>query len=1073
MGDLGGGFAYDDADALMGQIAQWFPRLTHLHAWGVVGLREISALPQDLRVLDLRQCRALERLPGLPVGLETLDLDGCAALRSLPGGDALAALKYLHVDNCRQLPWKAETAVAGQTNLQKFLKSCCALREFTACGLDRIMGTLSLPESPLRKLVLAGCSRISAIEPGSTWDQLEHLNVNGCHALGCLPVPTGGAEPSAGQLQYLLTHDCPLLRHLGNPTEDQSDDNLRLDLRRVHRSRHEAQSTAAMLRAMMLLRMNPVNSYMAKLLFLGNGRCGKTTAANALRWLYMNPTERSENRGCNPSRYSGPTPDIAFDSVKMSFTDGGSVFPGTAHFWDFGGQEMYRNTHRIFAEAGSVFVIAVASEEEHQRRIQNDPKQTPIANPSEYEKENQYYLLSYWLDYIRSARKLMSIDDFGMAIADRDDPLGVVILYTGRPPKSGVSVQEYLIRQAGAYRKLIEDGRISHYHVDFGEETWEDRCGAFKRKVEQLLSGAADAYGIMLPKAFDTLREKCGKIVSDGKKETLDESGWESLVGESLDATNRERAGLVGEVSRGACEYLHECGIVFKVGSTVVVDQKKTILRMYQCIARMRSLLFGRYGMPLPGDQLWELLGKAMENVAGDGITEMADRVKLMQEMLEKCGYLQKAEYLEDWAVIHPELLPEEKGHIEDKANKAWRTVAAGGVGWRNDSLALVGLKSAILGAHDYRRVAAWIVKHGLYVGKRWGQAAGQIVGSAAEPPSDPRALQWIGWKDGFQMTIRAADGSTLGVVRMRWRPIPREKEESEDAGPEKDPRVVSLAGGILIEVLSQMPDNGAEWLAGVLAEANGPLAELRDHLDKIDPFSGSAHREPLRSSPRGAGQPSWRKFGVMARSRMDVAFSYRGIDSEVVDRICGILRRQVPGIGLVFYTDTSEERRDRVFLQEVYDDLRDADVLVVVASEKYFEQPNLETGANLYCPVELADAVREFHISCRRPAEKTIVLRADTPGGRVGSQNLDPAVKKVLNEFNKIVEGRFRSEDRAGVRLYELKVYDEIFRYRVSDTVIDDFCSKVCGSLLSNSRESDEDLAKRIRSALGWERGP
>jgi hypothetical protein len=204
----------------------------------------------------------------------------------------------------------------------------------------------------------------------------------------------------------------------------------------------------------------------------------------------------------------------------------------------------------------------------------------------------------------------------------------------------------------------------------------------------------------------------------------------------------------------------------------------------------------------------------------------------------------------------------------------------------------------------------------------------------------------------------------------------------------------------------------------------------------------------------------------------MDVAFSYRGSDSEFVDRICAVLRKRVRSIGLVFYTDASEERKKHVFLQEVYDDLRNADVLVVVASEKYFEKPDLETGANLYCPVELADAVRELHTSGTRTPQKTIVLRADTAGGMVRSSDLDGAIRKVLNDFNEIVEERQRNNDTAGVRGYEMEVFDAIFRYGKSETIINGFCSKVGASRLADRKESDDAIADRILKALGWASG-
>src|SRR5688500_3768097 len=70
--------------SLPDDLAERFPKLTHLYLWRIEGLRTLPALPADLECLDVRGCGDLEGLPELPKTLETLDIGECVKLQRLP-----------------------------------------------------------------------------------------------------------------------------------------------------------------------------------------------------------------------------------------------------------------------------------------------------------------------------------------------------------------------------------------------------------------------------------------------------------------------------------------------------------------------------------------------------------------------------------------------------------------------------------------------------------------------------------------------------------------------------------------------------------------------------------------------------------------------------------------------------------------------------------------------------------------------------------------------------------------------------------------------------------------------------
>ena len=72
----------------------------------------------------------------------------------------------------------------------------------------------------------------------------------------------------------------------------------------------------------------------------------------------------------------------------------GRAEPTTVHVWDFGGQEIYHNTHRLFASEGTVFVIVTTHRDTHTARLDKEIKdrrhETQAMSREEFETQNTY-----------------------------------------------------------------------------------------------------------------------------------------------------------------------------------------------------------------------------------------------------------------------------------------------------------------------------------------------------------------------------------------------------------------------------------------------------------------------------------------------------------------------------------------------------------------------------------------------------------------------------------------------------------------------------------------------------------
>lgn len=112
-----------------------------------------------------------------------------------------------------------------------------------------------------------------------------------------------------------------------------------------------------------------------KILLLGSGGAGKTTLNLSLR-------------GISQSHNPGSTHGILLEENPIADSSDGLTKTVHRTIWDFGGQELYHNTHTIFLKTNAVFVIVWNGEPNDFNINSQDPQN--IQRP-----------LRYWLDYIK------------------------------------------------------------------------------------------------------------------------------------------------------------------------------------------------------------------------------------------------------------------------------------------------------------------------------------------------------------------------------------------------------------------------------------------------------------------------------------------------------------------------------------------------------------------------------------------------------------------------------------------------------------------------------------------------
>lgn len=363
--------------ALPENLRELYPRLTHLHVWNVQLGESLPLLPSGLEVLDLRHASGLTAIAALPSGLKTLVLEDCLDLVDLQigGGDDLAELEDLSLAgsaklDCATISYLAQSA----PNVRRLdLSKLPALdswvndwpEQLERIDLNACENLVELPElwpKRLRRLGLRGAKALRSLDGLQALAGIDYLDLRGCASLREFPRFKSGAYPRTLYLHGSGITAPPAAEH------GEEDENV-------------AEKTEKFFDEIAAFGSGEAKA--CKLLLLGNGYAGKTHFAQLL------------TTGAS-ARPRGSTHGVQFWPWKLAIkNERGEKRSVAMQIWDFGGQEIYHGTHRLFASAGSVFVVLWNPDEEAEAQ-----KREP---PSSYEDEKRP--LVYWLDYIHEICK--------------------------------------------------------------------------------------------------------------------------------------------------------------------------------------------------------------------------------------------------------------------------------------------------------------------------------------------------------------------------------------------------------------------------------------------------------------------------------------------------------------------------------------------------------------------------------------------------------------------------------------------------------------------------------------------
>ena len=355
-----------------------FPNLKQLCLWRIDNLTKVPELPRQLQTLDVRHCPELAALPcgNLPTTLTRLIIADCPALSNEPRDTADSScfdlLRELRLPGPHGLsPLWIKSLVRRAPELRTLdLTRCTQLDDLPSLPsrledlrLDECTGLQALPSqwpSNLRRLGLRRATQLQTL-PRRWPKSIDYLDLAYAERLRQLPRPT------AKWPRTLFLYGSGIVQPPASQHGSAEDENV-------------AAATDNYFKSIDLVGEGEVRR--CKVLVLGNGGAGKTCLSAAL----------DPEGDLQEAMRLGSTHGVHFLRWDLEARVGGRNENVQLHLWDFGGQEIYHNTHRLFASKGTVFIVAWKPEQDGCQ---------PAANHQNYQDE--WRPLRYWIDYIRDA----------------------------------------------------------------------------------------------------------------------------------------------------------------------------------------------------------------------------------------------------------------------------------------------------------------------------------------------------------------------------------------------------------------------------------------------------------------------------------------------------------------------------------------------------------------------------------------------------------------------------------------------------------------------------------------------
>lgn len=909
--------------ALPADFASQFPKLTHLYLWSLSELSTLPKLPDSLKWLDVRGCAQLEEL-SLPNSLEALDVGNCSSIQRLNGAVPIR-LARLYINGCKAL---------DKRRLGLFLESLREseqdlLIEFDASDCPAIESIEDLPRS-IKKLVLKACQNLRTLDDVGEFRELCHLNIAQCPSLASLP----DLPP---KVQYLEMQGSDNLRSFMNQNVGKVD---RENETNVARSFHTRKKFGSELSC----------AAFAKLLFLGDGRVGKSTLAKRLQWSELSAEQRKilANAHLEPSDDEKSTHKMRFwnwntrlqltgdQATDLNMRAEAANLPtpcdlehridGSVRLWDFGGQEIYHQTHRLFASAGSVFLIVWRDEEIDEQTLLNAmPANT--CTREEWLAWNGRRSLDYWLEYVESINP-----DAKVALVCTCCPQG-----KNRP---GWELR--------APRRAAK-GTLPCFYVDSLDEKDCQTNPQFRELVNWIRDSCgaeAVSNGILQPAYFGSVARYVDELLQENqqrreRKEKADHLLTDWPVWQSTLMTRHQESGdsalsLAVDDTLTITNYLHGCGHLFYLKDSatqaVLIDQDWATDLIYSMFSPLSSLAERIKNSDGVFDSHWLTADPHWQTLHND-----FERQQILRYMQE-CGIIVPLVSREDSRSGAELLLATEKWLLppyETLERKLQATIEVARIAGHDYEA--FSFEDTTINAFDFRKLMVHLAN---------------VLG-----------MRGVWFRDGMQATNDLLNPQWC--FRVRWIP----SAEAPDG-------FFGHVDAVLVAPQEVLPQLIAE-IEEVFHDENSPLHHTRPKLIPRE-------RQELDLSAlffRGDRDADY-----------DVAVSSRGADKHIVEAIVASLK--AAGLRTKWYLEPNCRQGDHKDVLPFMHSLRRPPCIVIYLSDQFLED---DPDSNWYCPWELADAMIRI-AEGKRTVDRTLVLYK--PGDTLTSNNLDDEAKRIFTKL-------------------------------------------------------------------------
>ncbi len=332
-----------------------------------------------------------------------------------------------------------------------------------------------------------------------------------------------------------------------------------------------------------------------KVLLLGNGRVGKSSVADRLL-----------GNGFDSERAS--THAIYLEKWPLDYNDN----PLDIRIWDFGGQDIYHGTHRLFMRNKTLYLLVWDAVSEY-KKANADPKGDKYRN----------FRLHYWLDYIK-----------------RFSPDSQIIIVQNKAGEK----EDNDKRAPDEIEKLKDTYNIADY-ISLSSKKGGEEIDELIRKIKKTIPKMTDCLR-MIPKPWDAVRKRIEEIAKS--QNTISYQEYQGICKE-------EHISEISDTSENSLlEFLHNTGTVYRnsnLSDEIILNQQWAIEAIYT--------LFDR------NEAYHQLLGKGKFTRKDLAMVAWKDHPKETQEVF--LSFMESAELCfrlnersnKETTYIAPQLLPE------------------------------------------------------------------------------------------------------------------------------------------------------------------------------------------------------------------------------------------------------------------------------------------------------------------------------------------------------------------------------------------------------------------------------